>query len=54
MVGKNPEVSFPPWPAIPLHISSSLISATLLTILIEEPARRFFKHRFTSKTKKGN
>ena len=42
VVGKEPEVPFPPWPAIPVHILTSLLSATLLTIFLEEPARRFF------------
>ena len=49
VVGKEPEIEFPPWPAIPLHISSSLIFATLLTIFLEEPARRFY--RYISKPK---
>ena len=43
VVGKQPDVPFPVWPAIPLLISSSLLSATLLTKFIEEPTRRFFK-----------
>ena len=51
VVGKEPEVPFPAWPAIPLHILSSLLSATLLTIFLEEPARRFFKNSISTKTK---
>ena len=50
VVGKQPDVPFPAWPAIPLLISSSLIAATLLTKFIEEPARRFFKPISSSKT----
>ena len=47
VVGGDPEVPFPAWPAIPLHITSSLLCATVLTIFLEEPARKFFKPKYS-------
>ena len=51
VVGKNPEVEFPAWPGIPLHILASIISAALLTKLLEEPARYILKKIVFSKLK---
>ena len=38
--GKNPGLKMPAW-AIPIHLVISLIFAVLLTLFIEEPARKF-------------
>ena len=51
VVGKQPEVDFPPWPAIPVHILVSIISAAILTKFLEEPSRRFLKNIIASKNK---
>ena len=51
VVGKQPEVDFPPWPAIPVHILLSIISAAILTKFLEEPARRSLKNIITPKNK---
>ena len=41
--GKNPGLTMPIW-AIPIHVLISLVFGTLLTIFLEEPARKFLKN----------
>ena len=41
--GKNPGLTMPVW-AIPIHVLISLVFGTLLTIFLEEPARKFLKN----------
>ena len=40
--GKNPELTMPNW-AIPIHLLVSLAFGTLLTLFVEDPARKFLK-----------
>ena len=40
--GKSPGLTMPIW-AIPIHVLISLAFGTLLTIFLEEPARKFLK-----------
>ena len=47
VIGKEPELEFPPWPAIPLHILTSILAAALLTIFFEEPIRKFIRFKTT-------
>ena len=42
--GKKPGIVFPPW-AIPIHSIISIFVAMLLTLYVEEPARRYFKKK---------
>ena len=51
MIGKEPELEFPPWPAIPLHILTSILAATLLTDFFEELLRRFINCKTTPEYK---
>ena len=51
VIGKEPELEFPPWPAIPLHILISILAATLLTDFFEEPIRRFINSKTTPEYK---
>ena len=41
--GKNPGLTMPIW-AVPIHVLISLVFGTLLTIFLEEPARKFLKN----------
>ena len=47
--GKNPGLKMPAW-AIPIHLVISMIFGVLLTLLIEEPARKFLG-KFLAKRK---
>ena len=47
--GKNPGLKMPVW-AIPIHLVISLIFGVLLTLFIEEPARKFLG-KFLAKRK---
>ena len=40
--GKNPGLIMPSW-AIPIHALISLVFGTVMTIFLEEPARKFLK-----------
>ena len=44
----NPKQKMPSW-AIPIHLVMSLSVSTLLTYIIEEPARKFFSKIFANK-----
>ena len=47
--GKNPGLKMPAW-AIPIHLVISMIFGVLLTLFIEEPARKFLG-KFLTKRK---
>ena len=49
--GKNPGLIMPIW-AIPIHVLISLVFGTLLTIFLEEPARKFLK-KYLAKRKEA-
>ena len=50
-IRQEPEFEILPWPAIPIHILSSILAATLLTIFYEEPMRKYLKNKVISKSK---
>ena len=42
--GKNPRILLPAW-GIPIHLIISLVFAILLTLFVEDPARKFLKSK---------
>ena len=51
VIRQEPEFEIPPWPAITIHILSSILAATLLTLFYEEPMRKYLKSRVIPKSK---
>ena len=49
--GKNPGLIMPSW-AIPIHALISLVFGTVMTIFLEEPARKFLK-KYLAKRKEA-
>jgi peptidoglycan/LPS O-acetylase OafA/YrhL len=50
--GKAPELRLPVW-GIPIHLVISLIFGILLTLFIEDPARKFLKSILAKRKEKN-
>ena len=48
--GKNPRIVLPAW-GIPIHLIISLVFAILLTLFVEDPARKFLKSKIATRKK---
>ena len=48
--GKNPRILLPAW-GISIHLIVSLVFAILLTLFVEDPARKFLKSKIATRQK---